>query len=99
MKRFCLLCYFTLFTLTLLAQTFRGRVVDERGEGVSYAAIYIVELMRGFTVDEDGNFQVPLPVGNYQCEVSSLRFITRRIDVNITSVGVNQTIVLEDRVY
>ena len=41
MKRFWLLCSFTLFTLTLLAQTFQGRVVDERGEGVSYAAIYI----------------------------------------------------------
>ena len=99
MKRFWLLCYFTLFTLTLLAQTFRGRVIDERGEGISYATIYIMELMRGFTVDEDGNFQVQLPIGNYHGEVSSLGFTPRRIDVNMTSNGINQTIVLEDRIY
>ena len=99
MKRFWLLCYFTLFTLTLLAQTFRGRVIDERGEGISYASIYIMELMRGFTVDEDGNFQVQLPIGNYHGEVSSLGFTPRRIDVNMTSNGINQTIVLEDRIY
>ena len=72
MKRFWLLCYFTLFTLTLLAQTFQGRVVDERGEGVSYAAIYIEALMRGFTVDDVGYFQVQLPVGPFKCEVSYL---------------------------
>ena len=99
MKRFWLLCSFTLFTLTLLAQTFQGRVVDERGEGVSYAAIYIEELMRGFTVDEDGYFQVQLPVGSFQCEVSSLGFTSRQINVNMTIAGVNETIVLKDRIY
>ena len=99
MKRIWLFCSFTLFTLTLLAQSFQGKVIDEKGEGIPYAAIYIIELMRGFTVDEDGQFQVQLPLGSYHCEVSSLGFTPRRIEVNMTPVGINQTIILKERIY
>ena len=36
MKRIWLFCSFTLFTLTLLAQSFQGKVIDEKGEGIPY---------------------------------------------------------------
>ena len=72
MKRsiaFALICS---FTISLWAQTFKGRVVDLAGNPIPYAALYLKELKTGFTTDDNGCFQTSLPAGQYTCEVSSL---------------------------
>ena len=99
MKRFCFSYLLTFIVVSLSAQNFIGRVVDEQNNGVSYASVYIAELMRGFTADDEGRFQVQLPIGSYQCEISSLGFMPRRIELNMTQAGINQTIVLQERIY
>ena len=48
MKRsiaFALICS---FTISLWAQTFKGRVVDLAGNPIPYAALYLKELKTGF---------------------------------------------------
>ena len=54
MKRsiaFALICS---FTISLWAQTFKGRVVDLAGNPIPYAALYLKELKTGFTTDDHG---------------------------------------------
>lgn len=68
---FALICS---FTISLWAQTFKGRVVDLAGNPIPYAALYLKELKTGFTTDDNGCFQTSLPAGQYTCEVSSLGF-------------------------
>ena len=56
MKRsiaFALICS---FTISLWAQTFKGRVVDLAGNPIPYAALYLKELKTGFTTDDNGCF-------------------------------------------
>ena len=53
MKRsiaFALICS---FTISLWAQTFKGRVVDLAGNPIPYAALYLKELKTGFTTDDN----------------------------------------------
>ena len=64
---FALICS---FTISLWAQTFKGRVVDLAGNPIPYAALYLKELKTGFTTDDNGCFQTSLPAGQYTCEVS-----------------------------
>ena len=90
MKRFCFSYLLTLIVVSLSAQNFIGRVVDEQNNGVSYASVYIAELMRGFTADDEGRFQVQLPIGSYQCEISSLGFMPRRIELNMTQAEIGR---------
>ena len=68
---FALICS---FTISLWAQTFKGRVVDLAGNPIPYAALYLKELKTGFTTDDNGCFQTSLPAGQYTCEVSCFRF-------------------------
>ena len=57
---FALICS---FTISLWAQTFKGRVVDLAGNPIPYAALYLKELKTGFTTDDNGCFQTSLPAG------------------------------------
>ena len=75
MKRsiaFALICS---FTISLWAQTFKGRVVDLAGNPIPYAALYLKELKTGFTTDDNGCFQTSLPAGQYTCEVSPFPYL------------------------
>ena len=85
MKRsiaFALICS---FTISLWAQTFKGRVVDLAGNPIPYAALYLKELKTGFTTDDNGCFQTSLPAGQYTCEVSSLGFAGQTFSFSISA--------------
>ena len=88
---FALICS---FTISLWAQTFKGRVVDLAGNPIPYAALYLKELKTGFTTDDNGCFQTSLPAGQYTCEVSSLGF-----SFSISAGDVEKNIVLSEQIY
>ena len=77
MKRYIAFVLICSFTISLWAQTFKGRVVDFAGNPIPYAALYLKELKTGFTTDDNGCFQTSLQPGQYTCEVSSLGFAGR----------------------
>ena len=54
MKRYIAFVLICSFTISLRAQTFKGRVVDFAGNPITYAALYMKELKTGFTTDENG---------------------------------------------
>ncbi len=99
MKRsiaFALICF---FTISLWAQTFKGRVVDLAGNPIPYAALYLKELKTGFTTDDNGCFQTSLPAGQYTCEVSSLGFAGQTFSFSISAGDVEKNIVLSEQIY
>lgn len=99
MKRsiaFALICS---FTISLWAQTFKGRVVDLAGNPIPYAALYLKELKTGFTTDDNGCFQTSLPAGQYTCEVSSLGFISQTFTFQMLNRDYEKDIVLAERTY
>ena len=71
MKRYIAFVLICSFTISLWAQTFKGRVVDFAGNPIPYAALYLKELKTGFTTDDNGCFQTSLQPGQYTCEASS----------------------------
>ena len=96
MKRsiaFALICS---FTISLWAQTFKGRVVDLAGNPIPYAALYLKELKTGFTTDDNGCFQTSFPAGQYTCEVSSLGFAGQTFSFSISAGDVEKNIVLSE---
>ena len=99
MKRsiaFALICS---FTISLWAQTFKGRVVDLAGNPIPYAALYLKELKTGFTTDDNGCFQTSFPAGQYTCEVSSLGFAGQTFSFSISAGDVEKNIVLSEQIY
>lgn len=98
--RYCLLIFvFLLLPLMAVAQTFKGRVADAKGNAVPYASIYLKELKSGFATDDNGCFQTTLKAGNYTCEVSSIGFTSQTLQLRIPESGLTRNIVLSERIY
>lgn len=99
MKRYLWLMILCFVAISAVGQTFKGRVMNEKGEPVPYAALYLKELKWGFTTDDDGNFQAELKPGKYTCEVSSLGYTGQRFSFQLSAQGVLKNIVLAERIY
>ncbi|MCK0124145.1 TonB-dependent receptor [Gelidibacter sp. F2691] len=75
------ICYLLLFLAipTIYAQnTLQGNVVDKNtNEPLIFANIYVPQLEKGTTSDEDGNYQMPnIPNGTYKVIVSTIGYET-----------------------
>ncbi len=83
----------------LYSNIFKGSIVDEKGNPVAYATIFIHELSTGVSANEYGEFIITLDNGVYTCEVSSLGYKRVRFTVEIWSHTVTRRVVLEEEVY
>lgn len=99
MKRYLWLMMLCFVAISTVAQTFKGRVTNEKGEPVPYAAFYLKELRWGFTTDDNGNFQTELKPGQYTCDVSSLGYTGQRFSIRVAAQDLEKNIVLAERIY
>lgn len=99
MKRILLSSLILITFLPLPAQIFSGKVTNEAGETLPYAAIYIRQLNSGFVTDDNGLFHTTLQAGSYTCEVSSLGYTKKVVSVTIPPEGLVKDITLSEQVY
>lgn len=100
MKRYLWFVILVLGALSsCMAQTFKGRVTDKKGEPIPYAALYLKELKWGFTTDDNGCFRTELKPGRYTCEVSSLGYTGQSLSIQMSVNEVEKNIVLSERIY
>lgn len=93
------LLIFFLTTLQCVAQTFKGKVTDQKGESISYASLYLKEIKSGITTDANGCFQITLSPGRYTCEVSSIGFTGQTFSFQLLNRDVEKNFILEEQVY
>lgn len=68
---------FFLFHSISFSQNFKGKVVETSGEPISGATVYIKENKQGLICNTNGEFQVTLPEGNYNCTFSCLGYTSQ----------------------
>ena len=66
MKRYLWFIIFSFLTLSSIAQVFKGKIANEKGEPVPYASLYLKELRWGFTTD-DNHWDTQDRVFLYRC--------------------------------
>lgn len=99
MKRYLWFIIFCFLTLPSIAQVFKGRIANEKGEPVPYASLYLKELRWGFTTDDNGCFQTELKPGHYTCEISSLGYTGQSLSIQMPAGGLEKNVVLAERIY
>lgn len=99
MKRYLWFIIFSFLTLSSIAQVFKGKIVNEKGEPVPYASLYLKELRWGFTTDDNGCFQTELKPGHYTCEISSLGYTGQSLSIQMPAGGLEKNVVLAERIY
>ncbi len=98
-RYYLLLVFSCLMSLPAVAQTFKGRIVDEKANPVPYVSLYIHELSAGLVSDVDGRFHTTLKTGTYTCEVSCIGYVSQKFPIQVPASGLEKDIVLVERVY
>ena len=75
-------------------RTVSGKVLDNQSQPLIGAAVMISGTNTGTTTDVDGNFSMSVPSGDAVLEVSSLGYITRKVNVPASKSSVH--VVLEE---
>lgn len=83
----------------LSAQTIKGRITDNTGEGIPYASVFVKELSLGAASNIEGNFSINVPTGRYTVVFQSLGYNPQTRSVEIEKGTVVLDILLEMRVY
>ncbi|MFM7329621.1 MAG: DUF5686 and carboxypeptidase regulatory-like domain-containing protein [Bacteroidota bacterium] len=73
----------------------RGRVTGDDGKPLPYASIFVRQTGAGAATDLSGNYEMPLPPGNYEVLFQYLGFETKAEQVTVGQEMVNRNIVLK----
>ena len=78
---------FLLFCVNGFTQSLKGKVVDNQGNPIEYATIYVSEAKSGSITSASGEFILPLKSGKYTCTVQHLSYqtVTKTIEFPQTS--------------
>ncbi|WP_051292592.1 DUF5686 and carboxypeptidase regulatory-like domain-containing protein [Olivibacter sitiensis] len=61
----------------------KGKVVDDQGEAVAFASVKLIGKAGGTSANIDGAFQLALPSGSYQLQVSAVGFQPNTVQVDV----------------
>jgi len=90
---------FLLFTLGLNGQSIKGLVLDQEGNPLSFATIYVKETGSGSISNEQGKYELKLPPGEYNITFQFLGYATQQIRVVLADETITRDIVLNQQAY
>lgn len=81
------------------SQSIKGQIVDEKGESIPYASVFVKELSLGVASNVDGMFNIKVPPGEYHVVFQSLGFNSENREVSVGQTDINLKIILTTRYY
>lgn len=68
LNRLALLALLLMLSVTSYGQKaiVRGQIIDEQGEPLSFATIYVKQIATGTTANEEGNYEISMAPGRYE---------------------------------
>ncbi len=92
-----LTCILLLVLLPVIsyAQGLRGTIVDEKGNPVPMASIYLPSEQKGTISNNEGHYEISLPSGEYDLIFQSLGFKKRTFHLTIRKTWIDLDITLE----
>jgi hypothetical protein len=83
----------------LSGQGIEGKIVDSKGDPISYASIFIKELSRGTTSNSLGLFSLPLPEGQYTIFFRSLGYMEVIKPINVAGTMIELEVEMPPQTY
>lgn len=90
MKRIIIFIFNILIVSSLYAQSIKGTIKNQTGEGIVGASVAVLNTPKGSITDKNGAFEIALSKGKYNVSISAIGFASK-----IESVVVNGTTSLD----
>ena len=89
-----LLILFAIAEIPAASQKLKGKILDQSGQPVGYATVYVEEIKLGTTSNARGDYELRLPPGNYMVLFQSLGY-----EPVIESISIGEIDVEKNAVY
>ncbi len=90
--------YFCLCPLILSAQL-TGKVLDDQGEPLAFATVYVVGTTNGTTTNVDGEYQLALEPGYHSVRYQYVGYRTKTMEIEAGNVPLRQDVILSQASY
>ncbi|MCK9640420.1 MAG: DUF5686 and carboxypeptidase regulatory-like domain-containing protein [Prolixibacteraceae bacterium] len=98
MRKFLILfSFFWLLANLASAHNLKGNIKDKSGQPIPYATVFFKEGSQGTTTNENGDFEILLPSGNYTVTYRSLGFKPKTETLTLTNKPITISVVLEEQ--
>jgi hypothetical protein len=98
-QTFRILILLIISSVSLQAQTIKGKITNMKGDPIQYATVYIQELKLGTTSNTKGDYELRLPPGKYMVIYQSLGYEPIFANITISDKIINKDIVLPEQLY
>ncbi len=99
LARFLICCMFLIIPAGLIAQGVLGTVSDTDGNPIPFATVYVSELHRGTTANDEGEYRLSLPAGTHTLRFQYLGYKTETIELAIKVEYQHIDVVLDVQTY
>lgn len=99
MKKIAICLLFLCVVVGGMAQNLKGRITNQAGEPIAGANLYVRETLQGSAANENGEFQLYLAAGTYNCDVSALGFEKQALHITLTEESYVLNVCLQPTVY
>lgn len=83
----------------VLAQSIKGTVIDDQGNPLPFATIYVYETGSGSITNENGRYEIKLDPGTYNIAFQYLGYQSQKIKVEMGSATIQKDIVMPAQAY
>lgn len=90
-----LLLVFSAVLMQLSAQSIGGLVLDEQGEGIPFATVFIKQIATGTAADIDGRFFISVEPGTYDAVFSSVGYEDKVLPLYLDAEHIEFNVVLK----
>ncbi|MFD2999529.1 carboxypeptidase-like regulatory domain-containing protein [Pontibacter toksunensis] len=84
--QYILLLFLLVLQLSLFAQGIEGTVIDQEGEPLPFASIFIVNLKNGSSCNAYGQYKLNLPTGTHTVQVKYIGYETQQVQLLLREV-------------
>ncbi|MBL7773153.1 MAG: carboxypeptidase-like regulatory domain-containing protein [Chitinophagaceae bacterium] len=91
-----LLTIILLFPITVFATLVKGKISNEKGEGLSFASIYIKGTTKGTTANNDGYYRLDAPAGKHTFIVQYMGYQRQEFELQVGGEEIQKNIVMKE---
>jgi len=84
--------------LVVYSHNLKGIITGKDGTPIPFATVFIKEVSLGTTTNDEGKFEIDLPIGIYTANFRSLGYIPKIETIKLTSKVNEITIILEEQI-
>lgn len=96
MKKYLIIVYISLSSISVFSQEVTGKISSQTGESIAYASVAVLNTSLGTVSDEQGNFALTINKGTYKLRISAVGYATQLQQIAVTDLPLIIDIVLSD---